>query len=58
MKQKPCPPLKCISWFLAPVEFCLVHTVDLISPKGGGGNRNKNVGKQRITSGNRTTGKR
>lgn len=33
-KNKPCPPSKCVSWPRAPVESCLVHTVDLISPEG------------------------
>lgn len=32
-RQTPCPPSKCVSWPLAPVESCLVHTGDLISPR-------------------------
>lgn len=30
---KPCPLSKHVSWPPALVESCLVHTVDLISPK-------------------------
>lgn len=34
IKQKPCPPSKCVFRPLGPVGSCLVHTVDLISPEG------------------------
>lgn len=41
--NKPCPPSKCVSWPRAPVESCLVHTVDLISPKGAKHNKESEV---------------